>query len=178
MAPALLVVAEVQRGHTTKVRRVYISTLFAVALALAVLGVTSLWYDIGWAGLISSNHWARIRLREGNVQVTYAKAGDVKSRSGVMMLMRGFFGVLSYRTGNSGRWRWMSGSVPLWMVVSLLFVEPAWAYFSGPVRNRRRSKRHQCESCGYSLQGVVSGRCSECGASFKEKTTSECSVNP
>lgn len=146
----------------------YISSLFVIALALAGLGVSGLWYDIGWAGNFTVNHWGRFRVRTGNVQVAYAKTSEVQFPQRIISVMRGDFGSLYFRTGSNGRWRWVAVSVPLWMLVALLFVEPAWAYYRGHYVKKRRAKRHLCTSCGYELRGIESDRCPECGTSINE----------
>ena len=38
-----------------------------------------------------------------------------------------------------------------------------WIYFVGDPMEKRRRLRSQCTQCGYSLKGIVSGVCPECG---------------
>ena len=52
----------------------------------------------------------------------------------------------------------VGGAQPTTAIVWMLFAVP------GAVRRRVRIKRGQCASCGYSLRGITSEKCPECGA--------------
>ena len=152
-----------RRDSQTKIRRIYITVLISVAFGLTVLGIVGLWFDLEWAGNITQHHWGRARIQNGNIQFTYAHAtvGDYAPRG--QTVMRGSFGTLSLRTGKSRRWRWVATSIPIWMVVSLLFLEPAWAFLRGPARRRRRIRKGECLTCGYPMLGNSAALCPECG---------------
>lgn len=57
---------------------------------------------------------------------------------------------------------------PPWFWSAVLALYPTIAFLRGPanraVRRRRRKQRGQCVTCGYLLEGNVSGVCPECGA--------------
>jgi hypothetical protein len=53
--------------------------------------------------------------------------------------------------------------VPCWSILMLAAVWPLGDVLRGPLRRRRRRHRGECEQCGYSLRGNVSGVCPECG---------------
>ena len=50
-----------------------------------------------------------------------------------------------------------------WLVVAAFAAYPTLAFIRGPLRRYHRRKRGLCLRCGYSLEGNVSGVCSECG---------------
>ena len=157
-----VVVLLVKHGISV-IHKSFIAVLVTAGLALVGLGVVSLWVEIGWAGRIHQRHWARVRIEEGNLQFAYARSTEVAYPRGGLTLSRGALGVLSFRTGSSRNWRWAALSVPLWLIVALLFIHPTIAFLRGPVLRRRRLRRNQCPGCGYALAGNVSGRCPECG---------------
>ena len=140
-----------------------IAVLVVAGLALTGLGVVSLWLEIGLEGRFHQRHWARVRIVAGNLQLAYARSTEVAYPRGGLTLSRGALGVFSFRTGTTRDWRWAALTVPLWVVVALLFVHPGVAWLRGPVLRRRRLSRDQCMGCGYDLAGNVSGRCPECG---------------
>ena len=47
--------------------------------------------------------------------------------------------------------------------VEELYLPPTLAFIRGPFRRWRRCRKGHCQSCGYDLQGNVSGVCPECG---------------
>ncbi len=53
--------------------------------------------------------------------------------------------------------------VPLWCLCLLTAPYPAIVLVRGPIRRWYRRRRHQCLTCGYHLQGNLSGVCPECG---------------
>ena len=53
------------------------------------------------------------------------------------------------------------------LLLALLCWFPIISYLNGPCRRRRRRKRGQCVACGYSLIGITSCVCPECGATVK-----------
>ena len=58
-------------------------------------------------------------------------------------------------------------NLPLWTVIVATATYPTIAFIRGPLRRHRRRKLGQCLRCGYSLEGNVTGICSECGRSAK-----------
>ena len=154
---------EAEAAPASMIHKSFIVVLVTAGLALTGLGVVSLWVEIGWAGRIHQRHWARVMIEEGNLQLAHARTTQVAYPRGGMTFFRGGLGVLSFRTDTSRDWRWAALSVPLWLVVALLFIHPGLAFLRGPVLRRRRLRRDQCPGCGYDLAGNVSGRCPECG---------------
>ena len=152
------------------IRKTYIASLFASAMALTGLGLAGLSTDIGRAGRITPRHWARVRVGGGNLQVVHARAAAGVRQEWGLTLLRGSLGALSLRVASNARWRWWAASVPVWLVVALLFVYPAVAFLRGPVRRRRRLRHNQCLECGYSLTGNMTGRCPECGTDVIAQT--------
>jgi hypothetical protein len=144
-------------------RKIYMASLFTIAVALAGLGVVTVYQDIGWAGLMSSKHWGRVGIGGGNMWLVHARTTTVPVPHSGITVTRGAMGVLSIRTGTSRNWHWASLTVPVWLVVAVLFIHPAVDLFRGPVRRRRRRRRGRCAECGYDLSGNTSGRCPECG---------------
>lgn len=59
-------------------------------------------------------------------------------------------------------YRWLT--FPLWAIVGLLALCPAFVVIRGWTRRRRRRISGQCPACGYDLTGNQSGTCPECGA--------------
>lgn len=53
--------------------------------------------------------------------------------------------------------------LPVWLPVSLMILFPVRSMIVGPWRERRRRKKNQCVSCGYSLYRLTEPRCPECG---------------
>jgi hypothetical protein len=58
---------------------------------------------------------------------------------------------------------WTSG--PVWPVAAAASVLPV-LLLRPAFRKRRRRHAHQCERCGYNLQGLIEPRCPECGTQF------------
>jgi|GEM_PF-3134506 len=56
--------------------------------------------------------------------------------------------------------------LPVWLPVSLMILFPIRLMIAGPWRQRRRRKKNQCVSCGYSLHGLTEARCPECGTTY------------
>jgi len=52
---------------------------------------------------------------------------------------------------------------PMWVPTTLLLGVPVLVVLTGPWRERRRQRRHQCQLCGYNLHGLQEPRCPECG---------------
>ena len=65
------------------------------------------------------------------------------------------------RAGHSTRIRPLA--LPFWPVSVHLFIYPVVAYYRGPRRRLRRTRKGLCLRCGYNLIGNVSGVCPECG---------------
>lgn len=147
------------------IRKAYITCLFCTALALAGVGVASLWHDFDWAGLVTERHWGRVAVDDGNLLLVHAqRAAAAQPRTSYgKRPYRGALGTLSFRAGHNGQWQWVGLTVPLWLVIGLLFVHPGVAFVRGPFLRRWRRKRNQCPGCGYHLSGNLSGRRPECG---------------
>ncbi len=58
--------------------------------------------------------------------------------------------------------------MPFWIPVVVLLFHPVRSLMTGPWRQRRRRRRNQCLTCGYSLTGNTSGICPECGTAIPE----------
>jgi len=140
------------------------SILVAVASALAVVGVVSVSREVGWMGLLNERHWGRVTVRFGQIDIVHARVSSMSQppvREGFRSPVLGSFG---FRAGTSRRWRYHGLTCPVWAVVAVLTIQPAVALIRGPVLGRRRKRRNECPSCGYSLVGCVSDACPECGS--------------
>ena len=135
----------------------------------------------GWGSMISLGFGAERRFRdEEYVSWEYRLVLDVNpDRSAVsfVSLAEGQRRVKRRRIG-LGDYGWTSGNsggrglprcvfweidVPNWFVPVVLAAYPGFAFVRGPVRRWRRRKRGLCLTCGYNLEGNVSGVCPECG---------------
>ncbi len=58
-------------------------------------------------------------------------------------------------------------SIPLWLLLAILFSIFGTTLVIAPARRYRRGKRGCCKTCGYDLTGNVSGVCPECGCATK-----------
>ena len=73
-----------------------------------------------------------------------------------------------YNDGSSPR-NWGPGSTfwcviaPIWMIVTITAVPPAYWLLTAPRVRRRRMRKGLCPTCGYDLRGST-GACPECGA--------------
>lgn len=144
-------------------RKVRLTVLYTLSLALTGLGVASLGGAIGWAGTVGTGHWGRVRVLAGSVHLVYARQTEARYPPAGLTLLRGELGVLGFRSGQDRQWRWGAVSFPIWMLVATLLLPPGVAYVLGPVRRRRRKARGLCVQCGYALIGNTSARCPECG---------------
>jgi hypothetical protein len=61
-----------------------------------------------------------------------------------------------------------TAAVPLWALLVLLSIYPAYVFLREPLRHWRRSRKGLCVKCGYDLTGNVSGTCPECGTEVKQ----------
>ncbi len=55
-------------------------------------------------------------------------------------------------------------AVPTWFPFVVLSAYPTLVFIRGPARRWRRRRRGLCLTCGYNLEGNVSGVCPECGS--------------
>lgn len=148
------------------IRTIYLSSLFCCACSLAVLGLASLWQDVGWRGAIGEHHRAGLVLEDGAFTLWHTFHTSRRFHRRYERFRMGWLGDIRYRVRQrGGRWRSRTLSGPVWPIVTLLLVHPAIALIRGPLRRRRRQARDECVECGYSLVGNLSGRCPECGTS-------------
>lgn len=140
-----------------------ITVSFFMGIALTAAGMVSLKRDVAWKTLIADKHWARIGIDGGNLQLVHARPSDERIEPRRWILFRNILGEMGFRSGANGRWKWKSLIIPLWMIVSLLFIQPALAFIRGPLRRVIRRRRNQCLVCGYSRIGNETGICPECG---------------
>ena len=60
--------------------------------------------------------------------------------------------------------RCVAASLPLWVIVEAILLVHGIRLVRTTLLVRRRRRRNECESCGYSLTGASSAACPECGA--------------
>jgi hypothetical protein len=150
------------------VRRAIIILLFSAGLTLAAVGVTSLWEESGWNGLVGRNHWLVAEIEQGHLGLGLAQRTEASPSRSRLRLPLGWFGRISFSMGvNRAKWRYATVRLPVWIPVLLLFIHPAIAFVRGPVLRHRRWRRNQCLECGYDVTGSPSGICSECGEVFR-----------
>lgn len=163
-------------GPNEMIRTTYLMTTFLAAILLTGLGVVSVSHYIGYQGIVANWHWIGADIDLGDVSVGcahWAYRGYLQNRRNVSVQPRvyvslGLLGKLVVTSGTrGGKWRYLGVTVPLWTLVTLLFIHPAVAYVRGPLRRRQRHRRNQCVSCGYDRTGNESGVCPECGGRFK-----------
>jgi hypothetical protein len=150
-------------------------SFFLCGLAFTTLGLAALKRDVAWAGRVGDDYWVQFRVFEGSVYFVHAwrvKGQRSRQRRG-FTLLRGNFGTLGFYRGNDRGWRWVSATLPLWLVVGTLVIPSATAIVRGPLRRRYRLRRGLCIHCGYDARGCAMGRCSECGADVAAGRASE-----
>jgi hypothetical protein len=160
-------------------------TLAADVSALVCLGFCMLWlrsYRTGdgftgythaamYSGEIGRGRvWVARDTRGGSPQPSFAHTDICPPHpiaAPVGMLGRlGFF--LDRRPGRRGEPRW-SLVFPIWLMVAVTAVLPAWV-MPGRIRRRRRRARGACLSCGYDLRATPE-RCPECGVVPAQRVT-------
>jgi len=82
-----------------------------------------------------------------------------------------WLGTLSYsgRSYKNNRYMHFEWQLPLWYVELLGGLLLVTVIGRGLWRRFRRMRRDQCLTCGYSLRGLTSGKCPECGAWIQER---------
>lgn len=143
--------------------KIFVSVCLFTGIALSGLGLISLKRDVGWSRLFVDKHWAQVGIDNGNLLMFHARVSESIIPAKRWTLFRNVFGMLGFRTGSNGQWHWRSLTIPLWMVVVLLFIQPTMAFIRGPVIRRIRRRRNLCLHCGYDREGNESGVCPECG---------------
>ncbi len=145
------------------VRLIIALGMFTSSIVLAGIGTASLWYKVGYRGLLTEERWVEADLDDGNIEIAYAyKSFRSAQRRGITKSL-GQFGIFRIGSGSSyGRWRYYVLMVPLWMVVAALFI-PSSFILKRELVQRRRAKRGECVGCGYNLTGLSEARCPECG---------------
>lgn len=148
------------------IRLVIALGMFTSSIALAGVGAASLWYRVGYRGLITDGRWLEADLTDGNIELAYAfKSLRSAPRRGITKWM-GPLGVFRIGSGSSyGGWRYYVLMLPQWMVVAVLFI-PSSFILKRELVQRRRAKRGECVGCGYNLTGLAEPRCPECGRSL------------
>jgi hypothetical protein len=86
----------------------------------------------------------------------------------------GFHLVRNFRGPGSG-----AAAMPVWPIVALASVMPAWGLLSAgrALVRRRRRKKGWCANCGYDLRASA-GRCPECGTQVKTSVSRAVGGNP
>ena len=143
--------------------------MFTGSITLAGMGTASLWYQVGYRGLITEARWLEADLSEGSIEIAYAyKSFQSAPRRGITKQF-GPFGLFRIGSGSTfGRWRYYVLMVPLWMVVAALFI-PSSFILKRELQQRRRAKRGECVGCGYNLTGLTEPRCPECGRALAHR---------
>jgi len=67
---------------------------------------------------------------------------------------------------------------PIWVILLLLWVYPAFMFARGPLRRHRRRRRGLCAQCGYNLTGNTSGICPECGTPIPKEMQEKLTTDP
>jgi len=62
--------------------------------------------------------------------------------------------------------------LPVWLPTGLLLIIPIGTALRA-TRHRRRRRKNECVNCGYSLTGLPSPRCPECGTPFSNSKSSQ-----
>jgi len=126
---------------------------------------------------ISLPQWSRqVTLQSGRLTVWYSfdalppRQRESNTRLIFEMLDNPDFGLLPYRSGT--RLSYTDGSVsssrqtwayPLWVLLPPLIGMGIWVW------SPSRVPRGHCPGCRYNLDGIESGRCPECGKSFRRR---------
>lgn len=150
-------------------KAISLACFFLLGLGLTALGLAALQREIRWAGSVGDTNWLQLRVDEGNLHLLHARqAAEMlpRGRDGIT-LFRGNFGRLGFYRGNDRQWRWVSASLPLWLVVGLLVIPSGAGIVRGPLRRRYRLRRGLCLRCGYDVSRCVGERCSECGTAIR-----------
>lgn len=157
------------------IRTSYLMTSFLVAVLLSGLGLASLSRYVGYQGIINNWHWVMAEIDHGNLRLGishWGYRGFLQNRRTIRVrpqahLSLGPLGRATLRYGiGTGNWKYFGVDLPLWAFVAGLLIHPAFAFFRGPVRRRRRLRRNQCLHCGYDRTGNTSGTCPECGTRY------------
>lgn len=72
--------------------------------------------------------------------------------------------------GGSSSYRLRFLKLSIWVPVAVFAGYPLFTFIRGPFRRWRRERKGWCLSCGYDLEGNVSGRCPECGKAISNAT--------
>jgi hypothetical protein len=136
------------------------------ALAAALLGLCSLWHEVGKGGMLTERHWAAIEVDAGNLHLAFARKSNGPTLERRKSIHLGVLGTFRSASGKAGKWRYHWIGAPLWPVVALLITYPAWAFIHGSLLRRIRLSKGCCASCGYDLTGNQTGICPECGVTI------------
>ena len=136
-----------------------------IAFAFTLLSAVALaaWVAGYWTPMTmyhsTDRHSLRLQSQGGRLALLYdGDAEEFSPRNGTVNFI-GF----TYSAKQVTGWQYLELSGPGWLIALLPGVYPTVLAFRGPLRRRRRRKRGECVTCGYSLTGNVSGVCSECG---------------
>ncbi|TWT42085.1 hypothetical protein RAS1_32130 [Phycisphaerae bacterium RAS1] len=160
--------------------------LLFLAMALAALGVASMWANVSLHVQPRRSTWCLHATAERaafDVQYDLAEAVDDptslfrprQSRHHQWGPFRVSF-VALYGTYSpfsatplSNQQAWVVAG-PIWAPVALLFLWPALSFVASVrrrLRCRKRLRAGQCLKCGYNLTGLSEPRCPECGAAIR-----------
>jgi hypothetical protein len=155
------------RNPNSMSRRLTRNVEVLALLSLLIVGgiwIVSYWYLIAH----SDSKTYILRVSGGMLRVTIvldsAQSKGTRVPSGL---------TVSRRTGENHFWfrtlgSWKGGlymvDIPLWSMCLVLLC----SYLVARGRLRARGAKGRCTTCGYDLHGNVSGRCPECGTTFKK----------
>ncbi len=99
------------------------------------------------------------------------RVSDVAETTPGRMTFGGFFLGMTYgvrRSGSGPFFRYCTVNISLLIPVLLTGAYPIFVFIRGPLRRYRRRRRGLCLTCGYDLEGNLSGVCPECGTVIGE----------
>ena len=153
------------------IRKTVIVILVVLNLATVGLWVASNSRSLSWNREFDTERSLTVSFDSGQASIfvtTYTLAppkpnwflGEIAPR--VVLGVGSGFGMYSH---NYTRIGFVNSGVlfPLWSVLLLFLLYPAFACIRGPLRRHRHRKQGLCLNCGYNLTGNVTGRCPECG---------------
>ena len=137
------------------IRNVILTLLSLAAIAVALLGTLSFWYQV--PAYHGDEIW--VCLRNGGVHVQCNHSRSMFTIAlGVDEWPWGYYLRVPVGFGHVHFW-----FTPFWQPVLLLLAYPVAAFAWRVFRGRRRNRMGLCERCGYNLTGNISGVCPECG---------------
>ncbi len=171
------------------IRRLILTAILGVGLAVSALCIVARWKAVGWNSQTTEAGYGLFFHRPG-LQFHRFTLGDTPTmREGNVLFWRMGVGYFAFGNCYPGKFTligpgWESGGyrvigdednnaakylryralvLPPWLLFVLFVVAPTALLLRGPVRRWRRRKRNLCVLCGYNLTGNTSGVCPECG---------------